>query len=333
MSHDSDKTGDNQRGRWQQGSRKHRYGRQISGGNGLGDAEAESQEERGPSRSRRSKSTKGDLGFSKPEPGSPEAARQYCLRLLSARPRTYAELTKALEKREFEAEVIAEVLDRYAEVGMIDDEVFARAWVTSRHRSRGLARRALAGELRRKGVESDHIDQALQEVSDDDERSAALDLARRRVRSLHGKPHEVIVRRLVGQLARRGYPAGLAFSVVKEVLEEQEETAAASELIDTDVEVGVDDGVAGPLGSAADRTTVEGDPALNQEASDGDDSQDSDAVLLRRSAPPQLRIATLRWGRSSSRADLWPSEDRRPILTRCASASAKSDVPSAVRSR
>lgn len=173
--------------------------------------------------------------FDKPLPGSPEAARQHCLRLLSVRPRTYDELAKALQRKDFADDVISEVLERYADVGMIDDQVFARAWVTSRHRSRGLARRALASELRRKGVEPEHIDEALQEVTDEDEREAARDLVQRRLRPMRDKPHDVIVRRLVGQLARKGYAAGLAFSVVKEVLDADPDASEASALIDPDV--------------------------------------------------------------------------------------------------
>src|SRR5262249_55594586 len=81
-----------------------------------------------------------------------ERAREICLRLLAIRPRTRTELSGALRQRGIPADVAAEVLDRYDEVGIIDDRAFARAWVTSRHYGRGLARKALAGELRRKGV-------------------------------------------------------------------------------------------------------------------------------------------------------------------------------------
>lgn len=164
------------------------------------------------------------------EPNDPEAARQYCLRLLSGRPRTKAELVDSMRRKGFAEEVIAEVLDRYAEVGMIDDEVFARAWVDSRHRSRGLSKRALAGELRRKGVDAAFVDAAVEAVSDEDERAAALELARRRCRSMSGQPAEAVMRRLVGMLARRGYGAGIAIPVVKQVMSEID--AEAAELLD-----------------------------------------------------------------------------------------------------
>ena len=87
-----------------------------------------------------------------PEQSESERAREICLRQLAVRPRTRVELAKALARKEISDEVISEVLDRYDEVGIIDDAAFARAWVSSRHHGRGLARRALATELRRRGV-------------------------------------------------------------------------------------------------------------------------------------------------------------------------------------
>ncbi|WP_100444972.1 regulatory protein RecX [Glycomyces xiaoerkulensis] len=166
------------------------------------------------------------------DPHDPEAARQYCLKLLSGRPRTRAELGEALHRKGFDEDIVAGILERYAEVGMIDDAVFARAWVDSRHRARGLSKRALAGELRRKGVDTEHVDAAVEQVSDDDERDAALDLARRRYRSLVGQDPQAVLRKLVGMLARKGYGAGVAIPVVKQVLAEAESEAA--ELLDDD---------------------------------------------------------------------------------------------------
>ena len=86
------------------------------------------------------------------EPGSEEAARLICLRLLTSGPRTRSQLATALRKRRVPDEVADSVLGRFAEVGLIDDAAFARAWVESRHHGRGLARKVLAAELRQRGV-------------------------------------------------------------------------------------------------------------------------------------------------------------------------------------
>ncbi|MGH8791717.1 MAG: regulatory protein RecX [Stackebrandtia sp.] len=163
-----------------------------------------------------------------------EQARDICLRLLAARPRTYIELADALTRRGVPDNVIGEVLDRYREVGMIDDAAFARAWVESRHRLKRLSKRALSSELRRKGVDTDFVDEALEQIDPDDERRAARGLVDKKLRGMSSTPPEAIFRRLVGMLARKGYPANVAVGVVKEALAEREETAELAEAIDVD---------------------------------------------------------------------------------------------------
>jgi regulatory protein len=150
------------------------------------------------------------------------------------RPRTRAELAKVLTRKEISAEVIAEVLDRYDEVGIIDDAAFARAWVSTRHQGRGLARRALAVELRRHGVEAEVATEALEAIDDDTEAAAARAMVDRKLRTIKGTP-EAIFRRLVGMLARKGYPAGVAIRAVKDALAARDEEAAEfAEQIDAD---------------------------------------------------------------------------------------------------
>src|SRR4051794_39408747 len=154
-----------------------------------------------------------------------EVAREICLRQLAVRPRTRAELAKALARREISDEVIAEVLDRYDEVGIIDDAAFARAWVSSRHHGRGLARRALANELRQRGVDAEVASEALETLDDDAEAAAARALVDHKLCSARGTPEQVF-RRLVGMLARKGYPARAAISAVKDALAARDAEAA-----------------------------------------------------------------------------------------------------------
>ena len=163
-----------------------------------------------------------------------ELAREICLRQLAVRPRTRAELAKALARKAISDEVITEVLDRYDEVGIIDDAAFARAWVSTRHHGRGLARRALADELRHRGVDADVASEALETLDEDDEAATARALVERKLRTVTGTP-EAIFRKLAGMLARKGYPAGVAFRVVKEALAARDaEAAEFAEQIDTD---------------------------------------------------------------------------------------------------
>ncbi|GLW28749.1 hypothetical protein Areg01_16890 [Actinoplanes regularis] len=160
-----------------------------------------------------------------PQQSESERAREICLHQLAARPRTRAELAKAMARKEISEEVIAEVLDRYDEVGIIDDAAFARAWVSSRHHGRGLARRALANELRQRGVDAEVASEALGAVDDESEAAIARALVDRKLRTATGTP-EAVFRRLVAMLARKGYPAGIAIRAVKDALAARDEEAA-----------------------------------------------------------------------------------------------------------
>ena len=116
-----------------------------------------------------------------PGPGGEEAARVICLRLLTSGPRTRAQLATALRKRRIPDEVAESVLGRFAEVGLIDDAAFARAWVESRHHGRGLARKALAAELRQRGVADGDVRSAIGLLGRQDELATAQRLVAKRV--------------------------------------------------------------------------------------------------------------------------------------------------------
>ena len=163
--------------------------------------------------------------------GDPEArAREVCLRLLALAPRTRAQLAGALRKRGIPDDTAEEVLSRYEDVGLIDDAAFARAWVESRHYSRGLAGRALSAELKQRGVAADEIRAAIDEqLGPDAEVSAARQLVAGKLAATRGLPSEQRTRRLAGLLARKGYPAGLAFRVIREALEAEGEAAFPEE--------------------------------------------------------------------------------------------------------
>ncbi|MET8253619.1 regulatory protein RecX [Micromonospora sp. NPDC005197] len=188
-----------------------------------------------PRRGRRGRPEEGDtVEPSAPPRDESEVAREICLRQLAVRPRTRAELADALAKRGISEQVSAEVLDRYDEVGIIDDAAFARAWVSSRHTGRGLARRALANELRRKGVDGEVATEALGELDEETEAATARALVERKLRTARGEPAAVF-RRLVGMLARKGYPPGVAIRAVKDALAAQSaEAAEFAEQIDAD---------------------------------------------------------------------------------------------------
>jgi regulatory protein len=153
--------------------------------------------------------------------GPEAAARQICLRMLASAPRTRAQLAGALERRGVPDEAAEAVLGRFAEVGLIDDATFANAWVESRHYGRGLSGRALAAELRTRGVPADDIRAAVDGLSPEQEVETARGLVERRLAATRGEPAPTRVRRLIGVLARKGYSQGLAYRLVREALDQE----------------------------------------------------------------------------------------------------------------
>jgi regulatory protein len=118
-------------------------------------------------------------------------------------------------------DVAERVLGRYTEVGLIDDAAFAQAWVQSRHAGRGLARRALAAELRQRGVADDTVKEAVEELEPEQEEAAARELVAKRMAATRGLDSVKRTRRILGVLARKGYSSGLAYRLVREALEDE----------------------------------------------------------------------------------------------------------------
>jgi regulatory protein len=139
-----------------------------------------------------------------------------CLRLLTARARTRAELAGQLAKRGYPDHLSTRVLDRLTEVGLVDDAGFAEQWVHSRRANAGKGSRALAAELHTKGVDNDVITSVLAGINPAAERGRAEQLVRARLRreNLGNDDDGRVTRRLVAMLARRGFDQMMAYDVV-----------------------------------------------------------------------------------------------------------------------
>jgi SOS response regulatory protein OraA/RecX len=154
-------------------------------------------------------------------PADPEAvARAICLRLLTMRDRSRGELAAAMARKNVPDKVAAKVLDRFTEIGLINDDALAQSMVEADHHGRGLSARAVGVRMRRRGVAEPAIQVALAQVDPDSELEAARRLAQRKLVSLRHLDSAVQARRLFGLLARRGYGAGMASRVVREVMAE-----------------------------------------------------------------------------------------------------------------
>ena len=147
-----------------------------------------------------------------------EQARNIVLRSLANAARTRHQLAELLAKSGVSEQISDELLDRFVEVGLINDADYAQTWVKGRHQYRCLSRRVLRQELRQKGIDDITIETALEQIADDDEREAACRLAARKVRSLLRYDVGTQRRRLANMLKRRGYSSEIVAMAVAEVV-------------------------------------------------------------------------------------------------------------------
>ena len=154
----------------------------------------------------------GDRVLSDPD----TVARIIVLRALERSAKTRAELATTLSRRGVPDDAAGRVLDRFVEVGLIDDAALAEGFALAQHRERGLAGRAVAQKLRRRGVSDDTLHAALDQIDRDSEVEMARVLVAKKLKSMSSLDRQAQARRLVGLLARKGYSPGLAYRVVKE---------------------------------------------------------------------------------------------------------------------
>lgn len=171
----------------------------------------------------------GELSSHDSQADPEERARAIVIRQLTRQPRTRAELERVLRRRGIPEPMIEGILDRFTDVGLIDDAAFARAWVESRHAGRGLARRALAYELRRRGVDDEHVDAAVDRLSPETELATARALVARRLRAVSHLDGQTRIRRLMAMLVRKGYSPAMALRAVRDVLDESAGSLADDE--------------------------------------------------------------------------------------------------------
>jgi SOS response regulatory protein OraA/RecX len=119
------------------------------------------------------------------------------------------------------AEAAESVLSRFADAGLINDAAFARAWVESRHHSRGLSRRSLSAELKRRGVDGEEIREAVDTLDPEQEVATARRLVEQKMASTRGQPPQARARRVASLLARKGYPPGLTFRLIREAMQQE----------------------------------------------------------------------------------------------------------------
>lgn len=155
------------------------------------------------------------VGTQGEDPPTADQARTMVLNSLTYSAKTRKQLSELLTDRGVDRDTIRVVLDRFEEVGLVDDREYANEWVRSRHSSRGLSRKVLRQELNQRGVEVHLVDEALEQVTNESELDAATMLAAKKLRAARSAPEAAQVRRTLAALARRGYGFDIAMSAIE----------------------------------------------------------------------------------------------------------------------
>jgi regulatory protein len=144
-------------------------------------------------------------------------ARNIVLNQLNFMPRSRKELETTLAKRHVEPDVAKSVLDRFEEIGMVDDTAYAELLVRSRCNTKRVSRTVLRQQLRQKGVDQEIIEDALMVITEEDELRMATELVEKKLRAMSNLEPEVRKRRLFGLLARKGYGTQIALRVINDL--------------------------------------------------------------------------------------------------------------------
>jgi regulatory protein len=144
-----------------------------------------------------------------------QRARNVLLYQLARSAKSAHQLRQILEKREIDAEIAESVIQRFIEVGLIDDKLFAETIVNSRRKFKGSAKSVIKRELVEKGVGSELIEDVVSDITPEDELATASDLAVKRIPRLANLAPDVRQRRLFGYLSRKGYGSNVVIAACK----------------------------------------------------------------------------------------------------------------------
>ena len=161
-----------------------------------------------------------------------EWAYQQALLFLSYRARSEKEIRQNLRKHEMPEEVIEETIERLRKAGLANDNEFAQAWVENRSTFRPRSRRALAMELRQKGLDDETVHSA---VSGVDEEALAYEAAQKRLGRLTGLVWNEFRKKLSEFLARRGFPYSVIAPIVTRLWSETHADDQAKNFEDEDI--------------------------------------------------------------------------------------------------
>jgi regulatory protein len=146
-------------------------------------------------------------------------AEQRLVRALGSRGLSEREARDRLRRDGVESEIAEDIVDRLLRVGAIDDDILAEQLVYQATNRKNQGRKAVAQSLAKRGLSRETIDRAIESLPDDDA-ERALEFARSKAGPLSRLDHDTALRRLVGQLSRRGFGGAMAMRVANQALDE-----------------------------------------------------------------------------------------------------------------
>ncbi|USR80008.1 regulatory protein RecX [Arcanobacterium pinnipediorum] len=146
-------------------------------------------------------------------------AKDLCYRQLGMMERSVAQLRQSMERNLVPAHIVQSTLEAFIEADLVNDKRFAMMFVRSKFAEKTISRRGLHQELSRRGISPELARRALEQIDDEDERQAALEFARRKIRTMRTEEQHVAKRRLYSALARRGFCADHINHALSQALE------------------------------------------------------------------------------------------------------------------
>jgi len=144
-----------------------------------------------------------------------EEVRQALLKLIERSSKSSGALRKLLAEKDLPAQVIDQMIDRFIEVGLIDDYALARDFTELAVSRKSKAKSVIARELRAKSFPQEAIDAAIADIDVESELEAAKKLAESRIRQLMKLDPDVRTRRLSSFLMRKGYSSSVVWAATR----------------------------------------------------------------------------------------------------------------------
>lgn len=157
--------------------------------------------------------------FPNPHPDDPDYAFNRATRYLSVRARSEKEIEKYLLQKDFNPQIIPQVIDRLKDLKFLDDTQFAESFMHGRQVYKGKSKYFITYELKQKGVTDEIIHEVSQNSPDDLLTAKSFIERKKRIYSRLDK--QEFREKMMRLLSSRGF----SFDIIKQALKETQETS------------------------------------------------------------------------------------------------------------